>query len=553
MGNTIPHRIPKSSLECFDPVTGKFSHELYHLLKRQRQMEASIVQLQQIIGSCESIADFETNDIADASQKNGKRKRRRKEKRRYRCPLDGTLKAFGPYQTPWYHDYVETPSVDCDIFQAKFRLRFRMAYESFQKHLKEVKESALFQQWSETTADASGQISSPIELLLLGTLRYLGRGWTLDDVEEATTISQETHRRFLHVYIYWGSTVFYDKYVSMPATSEEIAASSVEFFIAGLAGCIGSSDATHIGMNRCQYRLRQHHNSFKLPMPTRTYNITTNHRRRILSSTRGHPGRWNDKTLVLYDQLATDLRDGKRYDDLEFTLFETAEDGSIKSVKYTGAWLIVDNGYLAWPTHVPPFKTYAAYKELRFSKWVESMRKDVECTFGIMKGRFRILKTGIPLHGIEATDRIWLTCCSLHNFLLEEDGLDSGWDMNQYMTHHGHHDEDDSNCFLGHPLNSTQAELQLQFDTSGMGNGSDRTRRTTAFQAIPNGEGPPQVNEDGAIKVHTLTLQHFRAKLVQNFDILWQQEQIQWPSRTGLGSTPAIETEFDHNVDSTNV
>ena len=33
--------------------------------------------------------------------------------------------------------------------------------------------------------------------------------------------------------------------------------------------------------------------------------------------------------------------------------------------------------------------------EIRWSKWLESMRKDVECTFGIMKGRWRIL-SGLP-------------------------------------------------------------------------------------------------------------------------------------------------------------
>ena len=38
--------------------------------------------------------------------------------------------------------------------------------------------------------------TSPIELLLLGTLRYLGRGWTFDDIEEATAISLEVHRVF---------------------------------------------------------------------------------------------------------------------------------------------------------------------------------------------------------------------------------------------------------------------------------------------------------------------------------------------------------------------
>jgi hypothetical protein len=43
------------------------------------------------------------------------------------------------------------------------------------------------------------------------------------------------------------------------------------------------------------------------------------------------------------------------------------------------------------------------------------------------KGRFRILKTGVQVHGAETTDKIWLTCCALHNFVLEADGLNKQW------------------------------------------------------------------------------------------------------------------------------
>ena len=56
------------------------------------------------------------------------------------------------------------------------------------------------------------------------------------------------------------------------------------------------------------------------------------------------------------------------------------------------------------------------------------MRKNVEYTFGIMKWRWRILKTGIRVGGVEAVDKIWLTCCALHNLLLEINGLDKAWD-----------------------------------------------------------------------------------------------------------------------------
>ena len=55
------------------------------------------------------------------------------------------------------------------------------------------------------------------------------------------------------------------------------------------------------------------------------------------------------------------------------------------------------------------------------------MRKDVECTFGILKGRWRILKSGVRTYGVDSVDHIWFTCCALHNWLLEVDGLSEKW------------------------------------------------------------------------------------------------------------------------------
>jgi hypothetical protein len=49
-------------------------------------------------------------------------------------------------------------------------------------------------------------------------------------------------------------------------------------------------------------------------------------------------------------------------------------------------------------------------------------------TFGILKGRWRILKTGVRLAGVHAADSIFMTCCALHNWLLFVDGLDACWE-----------------------------------------------------------------------------------------------------------------------------
>jgi hypothetical protein len=48
----------------------------------------------------------------------------------------------------------------------------------------------------------------------------------------------------------------------------------------------------------------------------------------------------------------------------------------------------------------------------------------VECTFGILKGRFRILRNALLFQTQAQIDNVFNTCCMLHNILLTFDGLD---------------------------------------------------------------------------------------------------------------------------------
>ena len=87
-------------------------------------------------------------------------------------------------------------------------------------------------------------------------------------------------------------------------------------------------------------------------------------------------------TIVRFDGFVTDMQNGAYLNDHQFTL----KDSEGKDENYTGVWILVDGGYLNWPTLICPFKHSQSKKEQRWSKWAESMRKDVECTFGILKG-----------------------------------------------------------------------------------------------------------------------------------------------------------------------
>jgi hypothetical protein len=66
----------------------------------------------------------------------------------------------------------------------------------------------------------------------------------------------------------------------------------------------------HIVLEKVEYHLRQSHLGFKSSPSARSYNITGNHRRQVLATTTGHPARWNDKTVVLFDDFIVALNEG---------------------------------------------------------------------------------------------------------------------------------------------------------------------------------------------------------------------------------------------------
>ena len=131
--------------------------------------------------------------------------------------------------------------------------------------------------------------ASPLSLLLLGALRYLGRGWTFDDIEEATAISQEVHPTFFHIFIDYTSTILFKRYVVMPQNVEETKTHMHKMELARFPGYPGSTDATHIDMDKCYNLVRQLHKGPKLHLLSRTYNLTVNHCHYILYTTSGYP------------------------------------------------------------------------------------------------------------------------------------------------------------------------------------------------------------------------------------------------------------------------
>ncbi len=154
---------------------------------------------------------------------------------------DGTVVPILPKESNLWVLYVQSPHTDDDQWNEKFWRRFQIPYNNYLELVSECMDSDYFDCWK--GYNAARQSASPIELLVLGVLRYLGHGWTFDDLEESTAISREVHCVFFHVFIDFGSDFLYNKHVVTPTNSHDATTHMEEFTEAGLPGAVGSMDA----------------------------------------------------------------------------------------------------------------------------------------------------------------------------------------------------------------------------------------------------------------------------------------------------------------------
>jgi hypothetical protein len=155
----------------------------------------------------------------------------------------------------------------------------------------------------------------------------MGCGLTFNDVEEGSWINAKVIRVFFHKYVQYGSTVLYSKYICLQETHAKALLHTGENQLAGFPGALGSTDATHILIECLECQFHQSHIGFKMAHTARTYNVTVNHCRRILSSTKGHPARWNNKTIATFDDFMQKINDGIILDDIIFELYDFDDTG----------------------------------------------------------------------------------------------------------------------------------------------------------------------------------------------------------------------------------
>jgi len=162
------------------------------------------------------------------------------------------------------------------------------------------------------------------------------------------------------------------------------------------------------------------------------------------------------------------------------------------------------------------------------------MRKDVECTFGILKGRWRILKAGVRIHGVDGVDDVWLTCCALHNWLLDIDGLNGAWKhggpMSDWEGPMGDMDLEGLDDGVARTIARLSENLNPRnYNSSGMGPGNDLVGEEYGFCESDSEEGNEGEDTSMSLTINSLSLPFFHSQLVAHLSILHERNQIIWP------------------------
>jgi hypothetical protein len=107
----------------------------------------------------------------------------------------GPLEIIPPEESMWCIFYVRNFYSNEDAkLQKAFCNRFRLPYNQYLKLVEDICLNDLFDRWC--GYKSKNKMVAPVELLHLGFLCYLGRGWTFDNCEESTAIDKDVHRVF---------------------------------------------------------------------------------------------------------------------------------------------------------------------------------------------------------------------------------------------------------------------------------------------------------------------------------------------------------------------
>ena len=261
----------------------------------------------------------------------------------------------------------------------------------------------------------------------MACLRMLARDNCADDINELSfqILGESTVHNTFKKFVVNISTRLFPKFVKL-AKGKQLEKVLDTFAKIGLPGCVGSMDCTRVKWTMCPTRERWAHIG-KEGFPTAVFLVIVDHDKYVQYVSCAYKGSANDVQICQNDQACLAAMHGS-LENIEYELYN--EFG--EKYKCKGGYILVDGGFLNHIVFIEPDKFRLNKDSVLFSEWLESVRKDVECFFGILKKRWWWFRNGICYHDTDVLSGAFKTVCTLNNMIMLFDQnsgkFDNGWE-----------------------------------------------------------------------------------------------------------------------------
>ncbi|XP_071688308.1 protein ALP1-like [Rutidosis leptorrhynchoides] len=293
----------------------------------------------------------------------------------------------------WNDYFCENPTFPDDIFKRRFRMRkvlFLRIRDGILQHSytpNAPDHFTFFQQ----RPDALGRLGFSTIQKITCALRQLSYGMTADIFDEYIKMAEKTGYVTLNNFCKCIIDLYGRKYLWKPNAADIAWLYSAHEEKHGFKGMLGSID--------CQYTRGDHGH------PTIILEAVASYDMWIWHAFFGMAGSNNDINVLNHSPLFDSLRK----DRVAPLPFEVNEN------HYPFGYYLADGIYPDWTTLIKGYSTPIEEPRKKFTKFQASARKDVERTFGVLQGRFAILKTPAQVMSVNKMRRIMYSCIVMHN------------------------------------------------------------------------------------------------------------------------------------------
>ncbi|GJY16128.1 ALP1-like protein isoform X1 [Tanacetum coccineum] len=301
-------------------------------------------------------------------------------------------------------DYFGDDEYEPKYPEEKFRRRYRMSSTLFNKILNDILSYNVqplpeYFRYFRVRIDAIGRNSIGPILKCTSAIRQMAYGTAPDAFDEYLQIAERTSRECLDHFTKCIHVLYHNNFLRRPTATDIQKTYQLHEEKHGLPGMLGSIDCMHWDWKNCPKAL---HGQFKRSThkyPTLMLEAVADQKLWIWHAYFGVPGANNDLNVLygspLFDDEIADIAP-----ECPFV---------VNGHTYRKCYYLADGIYPAWSTFVKTFSVARDEKSLKFKRVQEAARKDIERAFGVLQGRWGIIRQPARAMQINTLKRISLS------------------------------------------------------------------------------------------------------------------------------------------------